>query len=558
VKTGTGFKSGVGRKGGRTLKILSVALIGWMLTGLGCANPQAVRKSSPPPAAAARQAVPPAPAPVPAPAARPAPLPETLVEGGVETHRSAAEFRKPSKRYTLVMSGADARELFLSLARENEFNLVLAPEVSGAVTLDIKDVTAEELMTEVCGMIGCRVSFSGRTVRVTAAKRITRVFPVDYLVTTRTGQGSLVASTSATGSGTTGTESQSTNSITTEEKGDFWAGLAEQLGELVSQSGGKAVVNRTAGTVVVTDFPENVERVRRHLRLLESRMRAGVVIEAQILEVALDDDTKYGINWAALPDLSSSLHLAGNLTGGATAIQTLSSGATAFQIGVAGSKFNAFLDAQAAAGNLNVLSAPKVSTLNNQKAVIRIGRQDVFFRAVVTPASTTSAAFTTYTPESITEGIILSVTPQIARDGRIMLSIHPSITEKVGEARAPDNNTAPILDIRETNTVVSVGDGQTVFIGGLMQERTQETVTSVPFLGDIPYLGALFRSNAQTKKKTELVILITPRVVRSSEGVAEGVTERNRLEDLKRGNLLGGRPWLYGTEGERETFRPWN
>ncbi len=537
------------------MKILVIALIGWMAMGLGCTNSQAVRKSPPKPTVAARE---PAPA-VPAAAAIAAPLPDAPLEGAVESRGSVREFRKPSKRYTLVMSGADSRELFLSLARENEFNLVLSPDVTGTVTLDIKDVTAEELMDEVCGMVGCRAVFHGKTVRVNAVKRVTRVFPVDYLITVRTGQGSLVASTSATGSTSgTGSESQSTNSVSTEEKGDFWTSLAEELGEMVSAGGGKVVVNRTAGTVVVTDFPENVARVARHLRMLEARMRTGVIIEAQIFEVTLDDATKYGINWSALPDMQSSLSLTGNLAGGATAIQTLASGATAFQIGVAGSKFTAFLDAEATKGNLNVLSTPKVSTLNNQKAVIRIGRQDVFFRATVTPASTTSAAFTTYSPESITEGIILSVTPQIGQDGRIMLSIHPSITEKVGDARAPDNNTAPILDIRETNTVVSVMDGQMVFIGGLMQERTQESVTSVPFLGDLPYVGAFFRTTQQEKKKTELVILITPRIVRTTEGTDVALEERNRLEDLKRGNLLGGRPWLYGTEGERETFRPWN
>ncbi|MEW6721084.1 MAG: secretin N-terminal domain-containing protein [Thermodesulfobacteriota bacterium] len=537
------------------MKILTMFLIGWTVLGAGCAQRHAVRKSPPPPVTAARL---PAAAPeIAAPPAAPAaPLPDALREGAVEPRRSAAEFRKPSKRYTLVMTGADARELFLSLARENEFNLVLAADVSGAVTLDIKDVTAEELMEEVCGMVGCRVETSGKTVRVTAAKRVTRVFPVDYLLTMRTGTGSLVASTSATGSGTIGIESQSTNSITTEEKGDFWTHLSEELAELVSAGGGKAVVNRTAGTVVVTDFPENVERVARHLRMLEARARAGVVIEAQILEVALDDDTKYGIDWSAMPDLSP--HLTGTLGGNASAVQTLASGATAFRVGVAGSKFRAFLDAQAVAGNLDVLSSPRVATLNNQKAVIRIGRQDVFFKATVTPASTTSAAFTTFTPESVTEGIILSVTPQIGQNGRIMLSIHPSITEKVGDARAPDGNTAPILDIRETNTVVDVADGQTVFIGGLMQERTQETVTSVPFLGEIPFLGALFRSNAQLKRKTELVILITPRIVRASEGAETGATAVGRWEELKRGHHLGGRPWLYGTEGERETTRPWN
>jgi MSHA type pilus biogenesis protein MshL len=338
---------------------------------------------------------------------------------------------------------------------------------------------------------------------------------------------------------------------------DFWGGLADEIGALLSPGSGKVVVNRTSGTVTVTDFITNVDEVERYLRMIEGRVRTGVVIETRIMEITLDDATKYGIDWTALPDLSS-LSLAGSLAGGATAIQGLSTGSTTFQLGVAGSKFNAFLDAQAQAGNLNILSAPKVATLNNQKAIIRVGRQDVFFRAVVTPASTTSAAFTTYTPDSVTEGIILSVTPQVGKDGRIMLSIHPTITEKVGVAVAPDRNTAPILDVRETNTVVTVADGETVFIGGLMQERTQETVGSVPLLGDIPYLGALFRRNEQVKKKTELVILISPRIVRPGGGAEIAAQERERLRNLERGHLLGGRPQLYGTEGERETFRPWN
>ena len=551
------------------MKTLAVALIGMTALSLGCATSRAIRKSPPPPVAVS--VAPAAPAPKPAVSAKPAPLPDAPLEGMERTRASAAEFRKPARRYTLVMAGADARELFLSLARENDFNLVLSPEVTGTVTMDIKEATAEELMDEVCGMLGCRAVFGGNTVRVAPEKRVTRVFPVDYLLTGRTGSGSLMASTStsgggggsgsaagaSTGSSTTSSESQSTNTVITEEKVDFWGGLADEIGALLSPGSGKVVVNRTSGTVTVTDYMANVEQVERYLRMIEARVRTGVVIETRIMEVTLDDSTKYGIDWTALPDLSS-LSLSGSLAGGATAIQGLSTGSTTFQLGVAGSKFNAFLDAQAQAGNLNVLSAPKVSTLNNQKAIIRIGRQDVFFRAVVTPASTTSAAFTTYTPDSVTEGIILSVTPQVGQDGRIMLSIHPTITEKVGVAVAPDKNTAPILDVRETNTVVTVADGETVFIGGMMQERTQETVTSVPLLGDIPYLGALFRSNEQVKKKTELVILISPRIVRSGEGAEIAARERERLRNLQRGHLLGGRPQLYGTEGERETLRPWN
>ena len=535
--------------------------------GIGCAKAQVVRKSPPPPVAVSVASAPPT--SIPAPAAKPELLPDAPLEGLERPRASAVEFHKPARRYTLVMAGADARELFLSLARENDFNLVLSPEVSGTVTMDIKEATAEELMDEVCGMLGCRAVFGGNTVRVAPEKRVTRVFPVDYLLTARSGSGSLMASTSTSGGGggsvsgssagssTSGSESQSTNTIVTEEKGDFWGGLADEIGALLSPGSGKVVVNRTSGTVTVTDYMANVGQVERYLRMIEARVRTGVVIETRIMEVTLDDSTKYGIDWTALPDLSS-LSLSGNLAGGATAAQGLSTGSATFQLGIAGSKFNAFLDAMAQAGNLNVLSAPKVSTLNNQKAIIRIGRQDIFFRAVVTPASTTSAAFTTYSPDSVTEGIILSVTPQVGQDGRIMLAIHPSITEKVGTAVAPDKNSAPILDVRETNTVVTVADGETVFIGGMMQERTQETVTAVPLLGDIPYLGAFFRSNEQVKKKTELVILITPRVVRSGEGGEIAARERERLWNLQRGHHLGGRPQLYGTEGERETLRPWN
>ena len=537
--------------------------------GLGCAKPQAIRKSPPPPVAVS--VAPAAPAAEPAPAAKPASLPDAPLEGVERARASASEFRRPAKRYTLVMAGADARELFLSLARENDFNLVLSPEVSGTVTMDIKEATAEELMDEVCGMLGCRAVFGGKTVRVAPEKRVTRVFPVDYLLTGRTGSGSLMASTSTSGGGGGSAapaepprgarppprRARARTPSSRRRRETSGGDSRRRSGRSFPPAAGRRSSTARRGPSTVTDYMENVDQVERHLRMIEARVRTGVVIETRIMEVTLDDATKYGINWTALPDLTS-LSLSGSLTGGATAAQGLSTGATTFRLGVAGSKFNAFLDAQAQAGNLNVLSAPKVSTLNNQKAIIRIGRQDVFFRAVVTPASTTSAAFTTFTPDSVTEGIILSVTPQVGQDGRIMLAIHPTITEKVGEAVAPDRNTAPILDVRETNTVVTVADGETVFIGGMMQERTQETVKSVRCWGTSRTSGPPFAATMQVKKKTELVILITPRVVRSGEGSEIAAQERERLRNLQRGHLLGGRPQLYGTEGERETFRPWN
>ncbi|OFX18703.1 MAG: hypothetical protein A2V77_01125 [Anaeromyxobacter sp. RBG_16_69_14] len=523
-----------------------------VLLSAGCAAHRAVEKPAPLEVSVSRE--PPKPL---------APLPDAPMQAVEGEKRSSGEFRRPGRRYTMFLAGADARECFLSLARENDLNLVLSPEVSGKVTLDVKEATAPEIIEEACRLLGCRVEHAGRIIRVGPERRETHFFEIDYLLTTRVGQGSLTASTTAGGGssgasgGSGGGESSSSNSVLTEEKIDFFGSLLDEVRSLLSGAEAKAVLNRATGTMTVSDYPRNLEMVSAYLRALDERARTGVIIEARILEVTLDDATRYGIDWSALPSMSW-LGLSGSLSGGAVMSQTLSSGLdTGFKFGVTGSHLNAFLDTLATKGQLNVLSSPKVATLNNQKAIIRIGRQDVFFRATVTPATTTSAAVVTYNPDTITEGIILSVTPQVSRDGRVMLSIHPTITERIGTATAPDKNTAPIVDVRETNTMVSVEDGQTVVIGGLMQERTQETVSSVPFLGDIPFIGALFRNVDQKKRKTELVILITPRVVSSASLAGMGEEDVRRLRSLEQGYHFGGRPQVYGTGAELKGVRGW-
>jgi MSHA type pilus biogenesis protein MshL len=546
------------------VKHLTIACVLVALAASGCARPQSLRKEAPPKVTVARESL--------AVKAARAPLPDAPMGADEVRKGSADEFRKPSRRYTLVLNSVEARDLFLSLAKENDINLVLAPEVNGVVTLDLKEATAAEVLEEACYMLGCRVEFSGKTARVMPEKRVTRMFRVDYVLTTRTGSGTISASTSAGSGGSSsggsssssggsgGGESQSSNTIQTEEKFDFWSTLGEELATLTSGGDAKVVVNRGAGTVMATDFPANLDRIAAYLRVLESRTKSGVMIEAKIFEVTLDDGMQYGIDWSAAPGLDR-FNLSGSLTGGDVMNQSLSalaSGASStFQFGVAGSRFSAMLNAMASSGKLNVLSAPKISTLNNQKAIIRIGRQDVFFRATVTPATTTSAAVITYNPDTITEGLILAVTPQVGRGGNVMLSIHPSITAKVGEAKAPDGNTAPIVDVRETNTLVSVADGQSVFIGGLMQETTQETIKSVPLLGDIPWIGTLFRNTSQTKKKTELVILLTPHVVGGAELADVAKEEFDSIRRHDRGYHAGAKPWIYGTEAETTGITPW-
>jgi type II secretory pathway component GspD/PulD (secretin) len=160
-------------------------------------------------------------------------------------------------------------------------------------------------------------------------------------------------------------------------------------------------------------------------------------------------------------------------------------------------------------GVVKTLSSPKISTLNNQKAIIRVGNQDVYW---ITGAVATLGAVTqTYMPVPIDIGIILDVTPQIAEDGTIIMNIHPSITAETGQKLSPDGKTTfPLLSVRETDTTVRIKSNQTIIIAGLMQEQINNTYIGVPGLKSIPLLGALFRYKSESKTNTELVITITP------------------------------------------------
>ena len=302
----------------------------------------------------------------------------------------------------------------------------------------------------------------------------------------------------------------------------------------VDRQGRKLIVNKSSGVIWVTDYPAQLHKVASFLETIEGSSQRQVTIQAKIMEVILTEEYKAGINWKVIQGLPRSLNLAWGLTdaagttgfpGGATGFTTGTGvGAIAtpgtfrinpfggvFALGAAGTEvaLSDILQAISEQGEVKVLSSPTISTLNNQKAIIRVGNQDVFF---ITGAVATQTTVTqTIQPMTIDVGIILDVTPQISSDGTIIMNIHPSITEKTGEKVTPDGqSTFPLLSVRETDTTVRVRDNETIIIAGLMQEKKEQTVIGIPGLQSIPLLGALFRYKAEKKNNTELVIMITP------------------------------------------------
>jgi MSHA type pilus biogenesis protein MshL len=475
----------------------------------------------------------------------------------------------PDKLFSLYARDSSIQDVLLAFSKESELNIVIDPEMNGKVTIDLKRVTLKEALDAMLSPMGWTYRIDGKFIKVLRPQTETRLFTLNYIATKRTGKREVYASTSTGGGLQTstlpgqqtalspgGTRTGYTDLITLDEM-DLWKEIQKGLESLifgtveekevpsekekttwtrVDEKGKKLVVNKSTGTIMVTDYPLNLNKVASYLETVEGSSQRQVSIQAKIMEVILSDAHKEGINWKVIEGLPRSINVAWGLTNkaGTTGFPGSTTGYTSgdtstgttistpglfkiapyggiFALGAAGTEvaLSDIMQAIAEQGDVKVLSSPTISTLNNQKAVIRVGNQDVFF---ITGAVATQTTVTQIIqPMTIDIGILLDVTPQIAEDGTIIMNIHPSITDKTGEKTTPDGkSTFPLLSVRETDTTVRVRDGQTIIIAGLMQEKSEQNYTGFPVLHSIPLLGGLFRYKTGTKTKSELVIMITP------------------------------------------------
>jgi MSHA type pilus biogenesis protein MshL len=259
--------------------------------------------------------------------------------------------------------------------------------------------------------------------------------------------------------------------------------------------------------VQVTAEWNRVRRVEALLHRLEESLGKQVAIEVKILEVTLRDETKTGINWSNMSGkyFGANLETAPGLENPVLTMVLKDTPTTAL------------FEAISESGTVKVLSTPRISTLNNQKAIVRVVTEEVFFIANVEPAVISNGVATEpvveYEPQIVPVGIVLDVTPQVGQDGFITLNVHPTISDIVGIAESPNADTQPILAVRELDTVGRVRDGETLIIAGLVAEGSVNERSGVPLLKDLPLLGYLFGSTRLRKTSTELVILLTPVVM---------------------------------------------
>jgi type II secretory pathway component GspD/PulD (secretin) len=299
--------------------------------------------------------------------------------------------------------------------------------------------------------------------------------------------------------------------------------VEKSLQKLVS-SEGKVLSDVTSSTIYVEDYEENLAKMKDVIRVMDLEPKQ-VMIEAAILEVSLDKDTSLGIKWDWL-DLP--VEGASDVTGTISA-QGFSSPAgissTGFFAAVTNDHIAAFLDTLSINTDFNLLASPRLLALNDHKAEIIIGSKLGY------KVTTTTLTGTIEDVEFLDVGTKLVITPHISGDGKILMEIHPEVSDgSISTAGLPFKQTT------ETTTTVLVGDGQTIVIGGLIRERGEEVISKVPGAGDIPLLGLFFRRKEMRNLKDEIIVLMTPCIVNDAfrEADVQHAQElRNAIEKAK-------------------------
>ena len=423
--------------------------------------------------------------------------------------------------FTVEVADQDLRLLLSVVSAYFGLNVIMDRDITETVSLNLIDVTLVEALEVILVPLKLDYELDGDLLRVTRPQMESRTFEFDYVTTQRTLSRSLSATATTGGGGAGGGTvtgggggGGSSTSISGTESTDLLGDIEAALQVLKSPTG-TVVYNQMAGLIFATDFRKNLDTIATYLEMVQNSVNRQVVIEARIIEVKLNDDFQAGINWSAI---------VGNLT----LTQAIGVPGSGFTMQASDGNYNALIQALNQRGTVNVLSSPTVATLNNQPAIMRVGTQDVFFTTTtqVDPRTGTIVQTAT-TPNTINVGVVLDVTPHISGDGIITMNIHPTITERTGQATSPDGSSVPIVDVRESDTVVRVAEGETIVISGLISDRTLEAETRVPVLGSLPLIGNLFRKVTRENRKTDLVILLTPRIltVRSAAEFA-----RQRIE----------------------------
>jgi MSHA biogenesis protein MshL len=512
-------------------------------------------------------------------------------------------------RFDLSVSNAPAGQVFMSVVAGTRYSMLLHPSLTGTISVNLKDVTVREALDAIRDLYGYDYRIDGTRILVQPAGLQTRIFQVNYLMGNRRGSsdirvqsGSVTDSTGAPSAGVagaiggvvppTGTTTRGLDSsrVVTQTQSDFWTDLRTALVALIGTGEGRQVVTTPqSGVVVVRALPSELRSVEQYLRASRISIERQVMIEAKIVDVELNESYQSGVNWSLFSGnrLSVGQVSPGSIVGrgssgalqatGASAISGTASNPTVtgptlsafpgtdlvslattpgsvFGLALQTASFAALLSFLETQGTVQVLSSPRVATINNQKAVLKVGTDEFFVTNIQSATTVATAAGTTagtpvptVTVQPFFSGIVLDVTPQIDENGQIILHIHPSVSQVSTDNKditlgAAGSLRLPLAksNVSETDTVVRVSDGNIVALGGLMKLDLRDSRGGLPGVNDNGAGGLLFRNANKQLVKKEMVILLKPTVIQGDRSWDDDIDQtRARFESMRVAPPLG-------------------
>lgn len=441
---------------------------------------------------------------------------------------------RPQRGYSLDVRDIPVAELLLAIGRDAGLELDLHAGIEGRVTLRAHDQPLRELLARIARQADIRYELNGRHLVVRPDTPIIRSYALDYVNLSREMRGTVATSTQIA---TTGSSSQaganaaantSVTQIETRASNDFWSALEANLASILADAGGAprcnaesgarchnpdVMINREGGVLMVRATARQHEHLRAYLGHVQQAARRQVMIEATIVEVTLADGYRQGIDWTRLgvPGWNVRPRGSGDAMPGQPTVSYLST------------NNDVRLELLETFGTVKVLSSPRLSVLNNQTAMLKVVEEVVYF---LVDSTTTEyddrkqARITaTTTPQSVSVGMVMSVTPQISAEGEITLNVRPTISGISGFKDDPNPslgdipNRVPQIRTREIESMLRLRSGEIAVLGGLMEDRIDHDTGRIPLLGDLPVLGELFTRRDNAVRRTELLIFLRPLLI---------------------------------------------
>ncbi len=430
----------------------------------------------------------------------------------------------------------------------------------------LKDVTLPEVLQVALNEHNLNYSLDGNILKISYL--LTKTFHVNYISTERQStsntkvtlssgtprqqQNQRNRNTVTTSTMSTG-DSESGINVTSDDKFVFWSGLMEQIKNILNRpedtyQAGDPVIDKESGLVTITGTKKQLDRVEEYIDTLMNRLHKQVLIDVKMYTVVLNKGNETGIDWRQLYNLQNFKVSAERLTTNknVTEITFPTTGITTPYISqglhgtatftdiVMSAQLGTIIKFLKSQGDVHSVSNPKVLTLNNQAAMITVGKQ--YFYKIKNSTTTSNTGGSTVSQneiiDSVFAGILLDITPEISADGTITLKINPSVSDTISPVTNDNLNRTmpPDLERRQMASVVTVKDGSHVILGGLITDKVNKSTNKVPLLGDIPILGYAFKYDELTDEKVELVIIVTPHIVTAKSSMT--------LKDLGYDKLL--------------------